>query len=133
MKGDLHHLFTCQPECNIKRSNLPFADFSFYTPESPEERIQNRCGVTMDGRFEPEYGKGTVARAMMYFLVRYPGVINTSFRRKIDISLLLRWHKEFKVTLYEKHRNQSIFQIQGNRNPFIDFPELAEYLLPRKL
>ncbi|MBB6445353.1 endonuclease I family protein [Bacillus benzoevorans] len=130
MKGDLHHLFACQPECNIKRSNYPYADFSFYIPESPEEKIQNHCGVTMDGRFEPEYGKGTVARALMYFLLRYPGTIHKTFLRKIDRSLLLRWHQQFDINIYEKHRNQAIFLIQGNRNPFIDFPELAEELLP---
>lgn len=130
MKGDLHHLFACQPECNIKRSNYPYADFSFYTPESPEEKVQNHCGVTMDGRFEPEYGKGTVARALMYFLLRYPGAIHKTFLRKIDRSLLIRWHQQFNVNLYEKHRNEAIFLIQGNRNPFIDFPELAEKLLP---
>lgn len=129
MKGDLHHLFACQPECNIKRSNYPYADFSFYIPESPKEKIQNHCGVTMDGRFEPEYGKGTVARALMYFLLRYPGMIHKTFLRKIDHSLLLRWHQQFHVDIYEKHRNQAIFLIQGNRNPFIDFPELAEELL----
>lgn len=89
MKGDLHHLFACQPECNIKRSNLPFADFSFYTPESKEEKIRNQCGVVMDGKFEPEYGKGTVARAMLYFLVRYPRTIKKSFIHLIDIPLLI--------------------------------------------
>lgn len=126
MKGDLHHLFACQPECNIKRGNLPYDDFPFYTPESPTEQIQNHCGVTTDGRFEPEYGKGPVARAMLYFLLRYPKAIKHSFQRQIDINILLKWHQQFEVTLYEKHRNQAIYQIQGNRNPFIDYPELAE-------
>ncbi|WP_084786786.1 endonuclease I family protein [Bacillus tuaregi] len=126
MKGDLHHLFACQPECNIKRSNFPYDDFSFYIPESPQEKIKNQCGVTMNNRFEPEYGKGTVARAIMYFLVRYPRAIKKSFLRTIDISLMIRWHQQFEVTAYEKHRNQAIYTIQGNRNPFIDFPELAE-------
>lgn len=128
MKGDLHHLFACQPECNIKRSNFPYADFVFYKPESPDEKIKNHCGITMEGRFEPEYGKGTVARAMLYFLVRYPRAIKKSFKRQIDLSLLIRWHQQFEVTIYEKHRNQAIYLIQGNRNPFIDFPELAEQI-----
>ena len=132
MKGDLHHLFACQPECNIKRSNYPYADFSFYIPESPEEQIQNHCGVTMDGQFEPEYGKGTVARAFMYFLLRYPGVIHKTFMRKIDRSLLLKWHQEFPANFYEKHRNHAIYLIQGNRNPFIDDPELADKLFPAR-
>jgi len=126
MKGDLHHLFVCQPECNTVRSNFPYDDFNFYVPESPYEPIQNRCGVATSGRFEPEHGKGTVARAMMYFLIRYPRAIKRGFLKQIDIPLLIEWHKRFPVTLYEKHRNQAIFHIQGNRNPFIDFPDLVE-------
>lgn len=59
MKGDLHHLFVCQPECNTMRSNFPYADFPFYNPEDPDEQIQNHCGVVHNGYFEPEYGKGT--------------------------------------------------------------------------
>ncbi|MFC0296289.1 endonuclease I family protein [Geobacillus jurassicus] len=125
MKGDLHHLFVCQPECNTMRSNFPYADFPFYNPEDPDEQIQNRCGVVHNGYFEPEYGKGTAARAMLYFLLRYPKAIAKSFRRKIDIPLLVRWHEQFPPTVYEHHRNSAIFFIQGNRNPFIDFPELA--------
>ncbi|NUK30286.1 endonuclease [Parageobacillus sp. VR-IP] len=126
MKGDLHHLFVCQPECNTLRSNFPYADFPFYNPESPKEKIQNRCGVVQNGYFEPEYGKGTVARAMLYFLLRYPHTIAKAFRSKIDVPLLLRWHRQFPATIYERHRNSAIFFIQGNRNPFIDIPELAE-------
>jgi deoxyribonuclease I len=134
MKGDLHHLFVCHPKCNTLRSNFPYADFSFYKPESPEEKIQNRCGVAENGYFEPEYGKGTVARAMLYFLLRYPNTIAKAFRHKIDVPLLVRWHQEFPVTIYEKHRNRAIFLIQGNRNPFIDIPSLAERIVfPIKL
>lgn len=133
MKGDLHHLFACQPECNIKRSNFPYADFSFYTPESPDEKIQNECGITCNNGFEPEHGKGTIARAMMYFLLRYPNIIHKNYQRKIDYALLIKWHKQFKATIYEKHRNQAIYSIQGNRNPFIDLPELAEQLFLKRI
>ncbi|MFD2443786.1 endonuclease I family protein [Bacillus sp. CGMCC 1.16607] len=128
MKGDLHHLFTCNPKCNISRSNFPYTDFTFYKPESPDEPIQNHCGIAVGGRFEPEYGKGIVARAMLYFLIRYPRSIKKSFRIQIDIPLLIRWHQEFPVSLSEKHRNQAIYQIQGNRNPFIDLPKLVEQI-----
>lgn len=128
MKGDLHHLFACQPACNAKRSNYPYFDFPDYIPESPEEAIRNHCGVSQFDRFEPEYGKGAVARAMLYFLLRYPKKINKGFRRKIDIHLLIRWHEQFPITLYERHRNRAIFLIQGNRNPFIDFPELTKLI-----
>lgn len=61
---------------------------------------------------------------MLYFLLRYPNAIKPKYEKALDIPLLLRWHEKYKVTEYEKHRNKAIFEIQGNRNPFIDFPEL---------
>jgi len=82
-------------------------------------------GAEGAGGFEPNRGKGPAARAMLYFLVRYPGEIRRSFRRDIDVGLLLRWHGHEPVTLHEKHRNAAIWEIQGNRNPFVDLPELA--------
>ena len=126
MKGDLHHLFICQPECNIARSNYPFADFDFYNPELADEPIQNNCGVSKDFKFEPEHGKGVSARAMLYFFLRYPKAVKKEYLAQVDLPLLIHWNKEFPPALYEKHRNQAIYYIQGNRNPFIDFPELAE-------
>lgn len=42
------------------------------------------------------------------------------------MKVLLEWHQKFPVSLYEKHRNLAIYDLQGNRNPFIDFPEFAE-------
>lgn len=58
MKGDLHQLFTCQPDCNISRSIFPYADFTFYTPESVYEPIRNHCEVAINEKFEPVHGKG---------------------------------------------------------------------------
>ncbi|WAA09106.1 endonuclease [Fervidibacillus albus] len=131
MKSDLHHLFVCHPECNVRRANFPYTDFSFYQPESPDEIIRNRCGVVKDECFEPEYGKGAVARAMFYFLLRYPKAIRKNYLKQIDIPILVKWHDQFPVDLYEKHRNQAIYNIQGNRNPFIDFPNLiADFEFP---
>lgn len=126
MKGDLHHLFVCHPKCNIKRSNFPYADFDFYNPESPNEKLNNNCGVSSGLLFEPEHGKGACARAMLYFFLRYPKIVKNEYMNQVDLALLKRWVQEFPPTLYEKHRNQAIYYIQGNRNPFIDFPELVE-------
>lgn len=122
MKGDLHHLFVCEPHCNSARSNFPYFDFRVRS-ESPK-KFSSYCGTYETGHFEPKYGKGAVARATLYFLLRYPGKIKKSYQKKLNISLLKQWHDEFSVDIYEKHRNQAIFEIQGNRNPFIDFPEL---------
>lgn len=123
MRGDLHHLFTCEPVCNSIRSNYPYHDFTEYNPEAGANRIEAACGKADEELFEPEYGKGTVARAMLYFLVRYPDQIEAAYESGIDTALLLDWHQAFPPEIYEKHRNQAIFDIQGNRNPFIDFPE----------
>src|SRR5699024_6628189 len=121
MKGDLHHLFACEPKCNSLRSNYPYYE---YESEETPMNFRSDCGKQGMNRFEPSYGKGIVARATLYFLLRYPNTITKKFQNYIDIPLLIRWHKKFKVTEYEKHRNKAIFEIQGNRNPFIDFPEL---------
>ncbi|MGE7760085.1 endonuclease [Peribacillus sp. NPDC097895] len=123
MRGDLHHLFACEPTCNSSRGNYPYHDFEDYKPEASAAGIKEGCGKSEEGKFEPEYGKGVVARATMYFLLRYEGIIDTS---KVNMALLLEWHRLFPVSTYEKHRNQAIHEIQGNRNPFIDFPEMAE-------
>ncbi|WP_404451784.1 endonuclease [Virgibacillus necropolis] len=131
MRGDLHHLFTCDPVCNSIRSNYPYHDFTNYAPEKLKvNRIEEACGKADEELFEPEYGKGTVARAMLYFLVRYPDQIEQTYKEEIDTKLLLNWHHSFPPNIYEKHRNQAIFEIQGNRNPFIDFPEKVN-LLPK--
>jgi deoxyribonuclease I len=137
MRGDVHHLFTCEPICNSIRSNNPYHDFPDYNPEKVNiKRIEEACGKADEGFFEPENGKGTVARAMLYFLIRYPEQIEKDYKEKINNELLLDWHQKFLPTLYEKHRNQAIYEIQGNRNPFIDFPEkmnhLGKQLIPKR-
>ncbi|WP_099157454.1 endonuclease I family protein [Virgibacillus ndiopensis] len=124
MRGDLHHLFTCEPVCNSIRSNYPFHDFTDYNPEQfNTNRVEDACGKAEEEKFEPEYGKGTVARAMLYFLLRFPGEIEKTYKKQLNKELLYEWHQKFPPDIYEKHRNQAIFEIQGNRNPFIDFPE----------
>lgn len=132
MKGDLHQLFTCHPKCNTLRANFPYGDFPFYNPELEEETIRNNCGIAKEEHFEPEYGKGAVARATLYFLLRYPNTIHKKRLSKINIPLLIDWHERFPVSLYEKHRNQAIYHIQGNRNPFIDDEQLARRIFDNK-
>lgn len=127
MRGDLHHLFACEPSCNRLRSNYSYFDFQSYAPEPRINTIKTGCGMAEDQKFEPEYGKGIVARAVFYFSIRYKDVIDLT--DKFDFELLLCWHKEHPVTLYESHRNAAIQELQGNRNPFIDFPDAAKKML----
>ncbi|WNS46696.1 endonuclease [Paenibacillus sp. MMS20-IR301] len=134
MRGDMHHLFYCEEKCNSFRGNKRYVDFADYKPEEfRTDTVRGECGKGVggggaaDGEFEPEYAKGVVARAMLYFILRYPDKIIKEYAEQQDINVLLKWHKDFPPNLkYEKHRNQEIFAIQGNRNPFIDLPELAD-------
>jgi endonuclease G, mitochondrial len=120
MRGDLHHLFACEPACNAFRGSLPFFDFSL------DEGVRERCGRKDRGGFEPASGKGVVARAVLYFFLRYPGEIKPREHQKKQLKTLLSWHHNFSVSLYERHRNATIEERQGNRNPLIDYPEWAD-------
>ncbi|TLX73486.1 endonuclease I [Labilibacter sediminis] len=123
MRADLHHLFTCEPTCNSFRSNIPYWEFG-----PLDEIVRTKCGRRESNKFEPLHGHGAVARATLYFLLRYPGEVGDANRemQKDRLSVLLGWHKSNPVTRYELHRNYTIFEIQGNRNPLIDYPDLAD-------
>ena len=122
MRGDLHHLFACESRCNSFRGNIPYFDFTDF-----EEVLRQDCGKREPDRFEPISGKGAVARATMYFLVRYPGVVGDVARelQAERMSILLAWHEADPVGEWERHRNAAIAEIQGNRNPLIDHPDWA--------
>ncbi len=122
MRGDLHHLFACESDCNSFRGNIPYYDF-----EMGDEATRTNCGRREGNKFEPEHGLGAVARATMYFLLRYPGSIN-NIRNEFEknrLPILLKWHQNDPVGEYERHRNMTIYARQGNRNPLIDHPKWA--------
>lgn len=124
-KSDLHILYPALSKANSSRSNYEFADVS-----SP---ISNACPESKRGYisqnsnriyFEPPgVHKGNVARAIFYFAVRY----NLSVSPEEENSLKA-WHKSDPVDEDEIRRNQAIFEAQGNRNPFIDHPELVDLI-----
>lgn len=126
-KSDLHHLFPTDSKANSIRGNYEFADVD------GGKLSHNNCeashfGVAVNGgssdRFEPPTEhKGNVARALFYFAVRYQMKISAS-----EEAYLREWNRLDPVDASERERNETIYQIQGNRNPFIDFPELAEQI-----
>ncbi len=143
-KSDLHHLFTCESGCNSFRSNIPYSEFSDEEEakikaqevslaevlEDPSlEAVRPQCGLRDGRRFEPNAGKGALARATLYFVLRYPGVvgdIKTGSKKefvKSNVEILLRWAEDEPVSRYERHRNAEIAKVQGNRNPLIDRPK----------
>ena len=78
--------------------------------------------------------KGDVARGVFYLAVRYNGLeIVNGFPDGMvgqfgDLQTLLDWHRNDPPDDYEMNRNNIIYNWQFNRNPFIDQPDLIEYI-----
>lgn len=79
--------------------------------------------------------QGDVARAVMFLAIRYndlalvagdPG--NSTVGELGDLDILLQWHENDPPDDYEMNRNNIIYTWQFNRNPFIDQPDLADYI-----
>ena len=131
MRGDLHHLFACESRCNGFRANTPFMEFADFrrptTGGTASRVVRDKCGKSEVNGFEPAHGKGPVARAVLYFAARYPGLMDEMPETRYP--MLLTWHEQEPVSLWEKHRNAAISARQGNRNPFIDRPGWADDFL----
>ncbi|MBI5239470.1 MAG: endonuclease [Elusimicrobia bacterium] len=127
MRSDLHHLLPTFQHPNSMRSNLPFGEVKG-TPE-----YSNDAGAKLGGGvFEPPNAvKGTVARAVLYFFTRYydrnitQGAYSHVFFAD-RIELFLRWNREHPPAPEEMQANEFIEKYQGNRNPFVDDPSLAD-------
>lgn len=125
-KADLHHLYPTDSRSNSTRGNVYFGEFS------DSEGINITCTCAKRGHFTstgnigfepPVEHKGNVARALFYFSVRY------DIRLPDHEEFFLRqWHILDPVDQEESRRNNIIEEIQGNRNPFIDEPELVDYI-----
>lgn len=121
-KSDLHHLYPTDTQLNSIRGNNKFGEV---TRDRQSLKCNNsRFGVGSDGGndiFEPPNShKGKVARALFYFSVRYDLPISRE-----EEAVLKKWHNEFPVEQEEIVRNNEVFKAQGNRNPFVDHPELV--------
>ena len=101
--------------------------------------------------FEPrdEY-KGDFARGYFGAMIRWAGdhqsftdgdggkIFSSSYAAgsfgltKYGVALLMKWHRQDPVSQKEVDRNNGIQQTQGNRNPFIDYPYLAEFIWGEK-
>lgn len=124
-KTDLHHLYPTDMRANSTRSNNIFANVDGRVVNS--SCLDSKTGTeTLSGQtaFEPPIEhRGNVARAIFYFATRYKMTIPPSER-----VYLTKWNLEDPVDEAEMIRNNMIMDIQGNRNPFIDFPELLDRL-----
>lgn len=121
-KSDLHHLFATDSQMNSARGSFKFGDVA--VPEKTLKCPQVKLGTAAGGSeeiFEPPVGhKGNVARALFYFSIRYHLAIDPR-----EEAFLKAWNRLDPVDQAERDRNDAIYKIQGNRNPFVDHPELA--------
>jgi endonuclease I len=143
---DLHHLNPADAIANNRKSNFPLGIVSTETYSN---------GVTIVGKpansadfggasyvYEPcdEY-KGDFARVFFYMFTTYEDMTwGTRFTwmytegekypmlKPWAYNLLLEWSRQDPVSEKEIARNDAVYSVQGNRNPFIDFPDLAEYI-----
>ena len=139
MGTDVHNLRASNINVNSTRSNYSFDDCT----SSNCNQIYGNSYSSSALVFEPrDEDKGDVARIIFYMVVRYegdsgeedlemtesiPSVSNKSPRHGVR-STLLEWHEFDPVDDFERNRNDVIYSYQGNRNPFIDHPELVDFL-----
>lgn len=124
---DLHQIFASDKSVNYSRGKKPLGvvQNSVFVKDS-------KCGkvykVEKMKSFIPHCNQGAIARAFLYVLACYGAICDN---RKFPIEYLkyvIQVAADEPVTLWEKHRNAEIFKRQGNRNPFIDFPEWAKVI-----
>ena len=78
--------------------------------------------------------RGDTARILFYMVIRYDGLSLTSNMNEIGettlgvLSTLLEWNKLDPVDEFETQRNNRIYEYQGNRNPFIDYSNIADII-----
>lgn len=116
---DVHNLKPADPAENSLRSNDYFDNI----------RVANLT-------YEPNDNvKGDIARILFYMSTRYLELTlndnpNTSSGQLTMglLSVLLEWNEMDPVDDFERNRNEVIYKYQGNRNPFIDYPEFANLI-----
>lgn len=145
MYSDLFHLWPVDKKVNSQRANYPYGEVNNFTwiSKNGGKLGPNNAGGYSGTAFEPiDAYKGDIARGYLYMITRYQDQIqnwtyNESGQAMLDnqqypgfkpwaINMLIQWHENDPVSQKEILRNQAIYQIQGNRNPFIDHPEFVD-------
>lgn len=140
--SDQHHLFpTHQNGANGVRSNHPLGIVATVTSSFLEGKYGK--DANNNNVYEPrDQHKGDAARAILYMALRYDGVNGNSWNfnwlnsvrlpflneAPQDINTLIQWHQNDPPDAWEIGRNDYIYSIQNNRNPFIDHPEYVNYI-----
>ena len=126
--ADLHHIRPSENRTNSNRGNKLYGNVSGGTKSTGN--LSGLVGGYYSGNYyEPlDEVKGDVARICLYVYVRYGSEYSqcskiTNVFQSVDV--LLEWCALDPVDTWEMGRNEVVGAIQGNRNVFIDYPELA--------
>jgi endonuclease I len=142
MYTDLNHLFPTDGHVNGRRGNQPYGPVSSptWTSQNGSKLGPNTYPGFSGVVFEPrnEY-KGDLARGQLYMVTKYENlvagwqgngnandVLSGNTYPALDnwyIKMLFEWHLNDPVSTKEINRNNAVFALQANRNPFIDHPE----------
>ena len=142
---DLHNLYPSDAEANSKKSNFALGVVGSVSYQNGVVKVGSNIYPGYTGSvFEPanEY-KGDFARDYMYMVTCYEDYANTwqstgtssmlqrntyPVLNSYAVKLLMEWHRNDPVSIKEIDRNNAVYDLQSNRNPYIDHPVLAEYL-----
>lgn len=143
MYTDLMHIVPTDGYVNGKRLNYPFGETNSptYTSSGGFSKLGPSSISGYTGTvFEPndEY-KGDFARIYFYMVTSYEDKVSTwscdmlsgdKYPALADwaLQMLLRWAEQDPVSQKEIDRNNAVYGIQGNRNPFVDYPGLEQYV-----
>ena len=143
MVSDAFHIYPTDKHVNGKRSNFPFGEVGSATWISENGSKLGRCVASLGYSgtvFEPidEY-KGDFARTYFYMSTCYmdrefdlaeggKAMFSGSQLKPWAVNMFLEWHRDDPVSQKEIDRNNAVERWQHNRNPFIDYPELAEHI-----
>ena len=154
MYTDLHHMYPTDKVVNNKRGNNPFGETANPSWKSANDFSKlGKCTYPgYDGVvFEPndEY-KGDFARTYFYMVTCYEEKLPDWYSNYSEskptldgktypglspwqLEMLMKWAKNDPVSEKEINRNNAVWGIQNNRNPFIDYPGLEEYIWGDKM
>ncbi len=141
MYRDLFHIYPTDKKVNSVRSNYPYGETNSPTYTSSNGSKLGPCSFSgyTGTVFEPidEY-KGDFARSYFYMATTYESVISSwPGSDMLDgssdkcfttwaLNLLIKWSTNDPVSQKEIDRNNAVYDIQGNRNPYIDHPGWVE-------
>ncbi len=134
--ADLHHIRPSDATVNSTRGNKKYGNLNGGSATYGSNPATGVLGGYSGTYFEPlDNVKGDVARICLYVYVRWGSEWGADSITKVfqSVDVLLEWCELDPVDTWEMGRNEVVQSIQGNRNVFIDYPELAWVLFGEEI